>query len=117
MATTPGARAENFVASHLLKAVHLWTDAGLGAYQLYYLRDKSGREVDFLVVKNGNPWFLVEVKTSEQGISPSLYYYQNALKVPHAFQVALDHPFVNKDCFSFHTPVIVPARTLLSQLV
>ena len=27
-----GARHENFVASHLLKAVHLWTDAGLGEY-------------------------------------------------------------------------------------
>lgn len=26
----PGAQAENFVASHLLKAVHFWTDIGLG---------------------------------------------------------------------------------------
>jgi len=30
----PGARHENFVASHLLKAVHWWTDIGLGDYGL-----------------------------------------------------------------------------------
>ncbi len=34
-----------------------------------------------------------------------------------AFQVALDAPYVDVDCFSRTDPVIVPARTLLSQLV
>jgi len=33
----PGARAENFIASHLLKAVHWWTDNGFGEYGLYFL--------------------------------------------------------------------------------
>ena len=42
-----GKRAENFIASHLLKAVHYWTDMGLGDYGLHYLRDKLKREVDF----------------------------------------------------------------------
>ena len=46
-----GARCENMVAAHLLKAVHFWQDSGLGEYDLYFLRDKEKREVDFLVTK------------------------------------------------------------------
>lgn len=66
---------ENFIASHLFKAVHFWTDRGLGEYQLYFLRDKEKREVDFLVVKNKQPWLLVEVKSSDNaGLSKSLFY-------------------------------------------
>lgn len=112
-----GARLENFVASHLLKAVQFWTDSGIGEYGLYYLRDKSKREVDFLVTKNGKPWFLVEVKSSDKGISPSLYYYQKATNALHAFQISFERDFVQKDCFSFNEPIEVPAKTFLSQLL
>jgi predicted AAA+ superfamily ATPase len=113
-----GARLENFVASHLYKAVQFWTDQGYGEYGLYYLRDKDKREVNFLVTKDHKPWFLVETKASEQnGISRWLYYYQEKLKVPHAFQIGFDLPYVDQDCFKFKEPIIVPARTFLSQLI
>jgi predicted AAA+ superfamily ATPase len=113
----PGARHENFIASHLYKAVQFWTDRGLGDYGLYYLRDKDGREVDFLVTKDKKPWFLVEAKSSgNAGLSRWLYYFQEKLKVPHAFQIGFDLPYVNRDCFEFKEPVIVPATTFLSQL-
>ena len=113
-----GAKLENFVASHLLKAVHFWTDYGLGEYGLFYLRDKDQKEVDFLVVKNGEPWILIEVKTkNNQGISPALYYYQEQTKAKYAFQVVLDMPYVDKNCFEQYTPVIVPLKTFLSQLI
>jgi predicted AAA+ superfamily ATPase len=39
-----GARAETFIACHLLKAVEGWTDLGLGQFELRYLRDKLKRE-------------------------------------------------------------------------
>ncbi len=114
----PGARLENFVASHLYKAVQFWTDRGYGEFGLYYLRDKDKREVDFLVTKDRKPWFLVEAKASSgAGISRWLYYYQEKLKVPHAFQIGFDLPYVDRDCFKFTEPVIVPAKTLLSQLI
>ena len=114
----PGAKLENLVASHLYKAVQFWTDRGYGDYGLYYLRDKEKREVDFLVTKNRKPWFLVKAKASgHQGISRWLYYYQEKLKVPHAFQIGFDLPFVDKDCFEMKDPVIVPATTFLSQLI
>ena len=113
-----GARAENFVAAHLLKAVHFWTDRGLGEYQLYFLRDKEKHEVDFLVTKNKKPWFLVEVKYSgNQSISENLYRFQKQLQAEHAFQVVFDMPYVDADCFKFHEPIIVPVTTFLSQLI
>ena len=112
-----GARNENLVASHLLKAVHWWTDIGLGSYALYYLRDKQKREVDFLVVREGEPWFLVEVKSAEgRRLNPALEYFQEKTGAQHAFQVAADLDFVERDCFSEHRPIRVPAETLLSQL-
>ncbi|MEI6242311.1 MAG: AAA family ATPase [Chlamydiota bacterium] len=113
-----GARVENFIASHLYKAVHFWTDRGLGEYDLYFLRDKEKREVDFLIVKNKKPWILVEAKASTNaGISKSLYYYQEMTKAPFAFQVVFDMDYKEGDCFSTSSPTIVPAKTFLSQLV
>jgi len=115
----PGSRVENMVAVHLLKSVHIWTDLGLGDYGLYFVRDKEKREVDFLVSRNKKPWFLVEVKASgKKTLSPNLVYFQERIKAPHAFQVAFDKDFVNKDCFEMKNKAcIVPAATFLSQLV
>lgn len=113
-----GSRYENLVAGHLYKAVQFWNDRGLGVYGLHYLRDKSGREADFVVTKNNAPWFLVEAKLSAgKEISEALRYYQKMIGAPHAFQVAYNMDPVNKNCFSIHDPIIVPARTFLSQLV
>jgi predicted AAA+ superfamily ATPase len=112
-----GARHENFIASHLLKAVHYWTDHGLGEFDLYYLRDLDKREVDFCVTRDSEPWFLVEVKTSAaEPLSPTLQYYQEKTGARHAFQVVIDLPHVQKDCFSENQAVKVPASTFLSQL-
>lgn len=113
----PGAKAETLVACHLLKCVEGWTDLGLGEFQLHYLRDKLKREVDFLVVRDGKPWFLAEVKKSEQALSPSLAHFQSETKAEHAFQVVIDLPFVAANCFAHRQPMVVPAKTFLSQLL
>ena len=113
-----GQRAETFVACHLLKAVDGWNDMGLGTFELGYLRDKEKREVDFLVARDGKPWFLAEVKYSDESLSPSLIRYQDQLGAPFAFQVTLDADFVDRNCFARPgRPQIVPARTILSQLL
>lgn len=113
-----GDKAETFVACHLLKAVDGWNDMGLGKFELGYLRDKEKREVDFLVVRDGNPWFLAEVKHTEESISPALKFYQDQLNAPFAFQLVIDADYVDADCFSKPGgPLVVPARTLLSQLM
>ncbi|MDI6793076.1 MAG: DUF4143 domain-containing protein [bacterium] len=116
--TDLGAKSENFVASHLLKAVHWWTDNGFGEYELYFLRDKDKREVDFFVTRNQYPWFMVEVKTGEsKSISKNLVHFQKQIKLPHAFCASLLSDYVGVDCFSRNQPTIVPVKTLLSQLV
>lgn len=113
-----GARNENLIASHLHKAVHFWTDAGFGAFNLFYLRDKNKREVDFLVTRDQKPWFMVEVKSSASGhISKSLVYFHEVLKTQCAFQVEMDAAYVDRDCFETTSPICVPALTFLSQLV
>lgn len=113
----PGGRAETFVACHLLKAVEGWTDMGLGTFELRYLRDKEKREADFLVIRDRKPWFLVEVKKSDERLDPVLGYFQRQLKAAHAFQVVLEAAYVEADCFKRHEPTVVPARTFLSQLL
>jgi predicted AAA+ superfamily ATPase len=112
-----GARAETFVACHLLKAVEGLTDLGFGDFELRYLRDKQKREVDFLVVRDRKPWFLVEVKLSDKNLSPSLIYFQAQTKALHAFQVVMNLPYEPADCFAIHRPTVVPAKTFLSQLL
>lgn len=113
-----GARNENFIAGHLLKAVQWWTDTGLGSYQLYFIRDKEKREVDFLVTRDEQPWMLVVVKTSgKANLSPHLSVFQEKTGAEHALQVAMDADYVDADCFTVRRPVIVPAKTFLSQLV
>lgn len=74
------------------------------------------REVNFLVVKDAKPWLLVEAKLSETSVSPSLHYYREQLKVPHAFQVLCNAPFVKADPFDRKDPVLVSALTFLSML-
>ena len=111
-----GKRAETLVACHLLKAVEGWTDLGYGDFTHGYLRDKSRREVDFVVARDGKPWFLVEVKKGAAALSEALGFFQRRLGAKHAFQVVLDAEYVDKDCFEHDAPVVVPARTFLSQL-
>jgi hypothetical protein len=113
-----GNRAETFVGCHLLKAVEGWTDLGFGEFTLGYLRDKEKREVDFVVTRDGSPWFLVEVKHGDGRLSPALKTFQDQVDAPHAFQVVIDADYVDADCFGQERgPVVVPARTFLSQLL
>jgi len=112
-----GARAETFMACHLLKAVEGWTDLGFGDFELRYVRDKQKREVDFLIVRDKKPWCLIEAKLADTRLSPSLAYFQGQTKAPHAFQAVVDLPHESADCFKVQRPIVVPARTLLSQLL
>lgn len=81
------ARFENIVAFHLYKTVHLWNDTGKGRFELYYLRDKDGREVDFFVTNNNKPFFMIECKYADEEIPKNLLYFQVKTKTPYAIQV------------------------------
>lgn len=113
----PGKRFETMVACHLLKAVEGWTDLGLGEFELFYIRDKQKREVDFMVTRDHEPWILVEAKQGERKLSENLIRFAGKLKVQHAFQVVKDLPYENVDLFKCERPMIAPAMTFLSQLL
>jgi len=113
-----GDKNENFIACHLYKACHWWTDLGYGQYELYYLRTKDQKEVDFIVCRDNKPWFLVEVKTSmTAGLSPNLKWFQKKTTAEHAFQVVIDADYIDRDVFTITNPVKVPAKTFLAQLI
>lgn len=112
-----GKKTENFVVCHLKKAVNFWNESGLGEYGLHYLRDKEKREIDFLVTKNNQAWFIAKVKSSDNtSLNKNLSYFQNMTGASHAFQVILDMPEKTINCFDFIKPVKVPLKTFLSQL-
>ena len=89
----PGAARENAVALHLLKACHFWTDTAQGHFELFFLRDKDGREVDFLVTRDEEPWLLVEVKSGEKQPSRSLISFGEKLNIQHRFQLVADESY------------------------
>ena len=89
----------------------------MGEFELFYIRDKQKREVDFLMTKDHEPWMLVEAKSGERKLSESLIRFADKLNVPYAFQVVKDLPYENVDLFKYERPVIAPAITFLSQLL
>ncbi len=82
-----GKRWENFVASQLLKYCHFNQDTLGEKMELRFLRDVNGREVDFVVLKNGKPIFAVECKTGEKSVSSSIKYYSERTPILHFYQV------------------------------
>jgi predicted AAA+ superfamily ATPase len=86
----PGVRFENLVACALLKDLHLGEDIKGENNQLYYLRDKEKREVDFLILRDKKIDSLIEVKLSDDHFSKNLIYYQEKLLPAHCYQVVKD---------------------------
>jgi predicted AAA+ superfamily ATPase len=82
-----GARFENLVATHLLKRIHYTEDHEGYRCELRYLRDKEGREVDFVILKDGEIEELIEAKNSGNSISTSLRYYAERLHPKKATQI------------------------------
>jgi len=108
-----GHRFENLVALHLLKLCHLMEDRDGFRVELYYLRDHTGREVDFLITNGRKPWMAVEAKVGETAIDPALPYFRDRLRIPFVYQVVLEgtRDFVERGVRC------LPAADFLSALV
>lgn len=59
-----GSRFENYAACELLSFCSFLKDAGLGDYDLFYIRTKDGLETDFLITNKKTPWILFEAKSN-----------------------------------------------------
>ena len=80
-------RFENMVASHLLKYCDFLQDTEGYKMELRYIREETGKECDFVVVKDRKPLFAVECKLTDTDISPSLIYLKSKLQIPKWYQV------------------------------
>ena len=99
-----GKRLENLTALHLLKhCLYLKENTPTQALNLYYLRTKEKKEVDFLLVKKRSPYKMIEVKTKECSFSKNLVYFYDKYNIS-GVQICLDlkrkKKIKNKNIFS-----------------
>jgi len=85
-----GVRFENLVACHLLKRIQFLEDLTGDTYELSFLRDKVGHEVDFIILKNRKPLVLIEAKLKDTTPGKSLHYYRERLKPLRCIQLVRD---------------------------
>ncbi|MEA3279591.1 MAG: ATP-binding protein [Thermodesulfobacteriota bacterium] len=85
-----GAMFENYVACELNARLNLWKDATGDDFHLFYIRNKQQQETDFLVVRNGNPWLLVESKLTDASIDRHHFKTMGALNNVSFIQVCLE---------------------------
>lgn len=109
-----GARFENLVASHLLKWVHFQIDTTGRELELRYFRDVDGREVDFVVVEDGKPLWLVETKWGDEDVARGVRYLKERFPKADAWQISATG---RKDYVSREGIRVAPALELLSALV
>jgi predicted AAA+ superfamily ATPase len=88
--STGGAQLENLVACSLLKLTQFRKDVFGENWAVFYLRDKEGREVDFVVTHNRRVNWLIEVKASDGDVSTALRYYTQKLKPMESLQLVLN---------------------------
>ncbi len=85
-----GAKLENIVACHLLKRNHYLEDIEGEKLELFYIRDKEKREVDFAIQKDFKLEKLIEVKLSDDSLSNSLKYFTERLTPLESIQLVLN---------------------------
>jgi predicted AAA+ superfamily ATPase len=66
-----GVKLENIVACALLKEIQYREDCYGEDRQLFYIKNKDGKEVDFLITENDVPTLMIEVKWSDANLSPN----------------------------------------------
>lgn len=83
----PGARFENLVACHLRKWVDWQVDTKGRAMELRYVREVTGREVDFVILEDQRPLQFIEVKRTESPINPLLITLKRKFPSSEALQI------------------------------
>lgn len=106
-----GARFENMIAGHLLKFCHYLEDTDGQPVRLWYLRDRDGREVDFLVSLKGKPWMAVETKLKGDTLG-NLPYFRTRLAIPHCYLVHAEP----ERAYVTNNVTVVPCRRFLHAL-
>ncbi|MFH0986089.1 MAG: AAA family ATPase [Candidatus Omnitrophota bacterium] len=75
----PAFRFENYLAVELSSRLHALSDLSGERFDLRYVRDKEKNETDFLLLRGGKPWLLVEAKISDGSIASHHFSHARAL--------------------------------------
>jgi hypothetical protein len=82
-----GAKLENLVACSLLKEMHFREDCLGERWSLHYLKNKDGREIDFLAVRDELAVLMVEVKWSDDSLSKNFALFEKYFKTAKKIQL------------------------------
>lgn len=82
-----GKKLENVVACALLKELHFLEDTLGCSCMLNYLRDKEGREIDFLVMIDNRPVLMIEVKWADESLSRNFAVFLKYFPYTHGVQL------------------------------
>ena len=110
----PGAQFENCIAVHLRKWVQYEIDTQGRELELRYFRDVDGREVDFILLEDGEPFLAVECKWKNSEVSKPLIYFKSKFPNCKAVQLSAEGSkhFVSKDNI-----LVIPAVKWLAELI
>jgi hypothetical protein len=75
------------VSNPLLKYIEYLTDVKGKEISLNYLKTKEGKEVDFVIVEDEEVRYLLEIKLSDNKVSPQLLFFANLFPGAKAFQL------------------------------
>ncbi len=106
------AKFENLVACMLLRASLIWQQMGLFNTKLCYIRTIDKKEIDFLLLVNGEPFALFEAKLHNQEISNHLLETSKLLGNIPIFQILHEKNVFKK----IHTGLIISADRFLSSI-
>ncbi|NUN09228.1 MAG: ATP-binding protein [Ignavibacteriaceae bacterium] len=82
-----GIKLENVVALSLLKLTQYLFDVKGVRSELFYIRTKDKKEVDFAIAIDGTLKTIIEVKMSEAEVSPNLKYFADRFPAIEAIQL------------------------------
>jgi predicted AAA+ superfamily ATPase len=108
---------ENLIAFHLLKYCDYLTDTGVGSFELNYIRDKEHREIDFILLHNHKPWFMVEVKLNNSELSTNWRHFIPQLPCKVGIQVVKKSGVYESFKTEYGKIVVISADQFLQYLI
>ncbi|MCK4524003.1 ATP-binding protein, partial [candidate division WOR-3 bacterium] len=105
------AKFENMIALELLRLINNLNDLGVDNFELRYIKNRLGEEVDFIILKNNTPFLLIEAKYNNDNFSKTL------LKFSEIFNIAGIQLTNKKNIYRLKNKcVLVSANNFLSSL-
>lgn len=89
-------RFENYIACELKALINFWNDSGYTDIDIFYLRLKNKKETDFLLVKNKQPWLLIEAKLSSTEIESHHHIFSSKFNDIPIVQLVLNQDRIIK---------------------